>query len=66
MLKFIPGRYIEIPDLQDHHKFMLDAEIARHFFHSTQHYYAETIRQIKQITDQLDEHLKPDSLKQGK
>ena len=61
LLKFIPGRYIEVPELQERYKFMLDANTARHFFHSTQHYYAETIRQINKITNQLDKQLNFDS-----
>jgi general secretion pathway protein D len=63
LLKFIPGRYIEIPELQEQHTYFLDAEAARFYYHTTQHYYAETISQIGVAIAMLDKQLQSGSLR---
>ncbi len=58
LLKFLPGRVIEIPDVKPDQRHLVDAQVARHFFHSTQHFYATTINQIEAVLTDLDAELR--------
>ena len=61
LLKFIPGRIIEIPDIKLKTAHLLDAEVARYFFLSTEHFYAATIEEIESAINELDqEFLRPE------
>jgi general secretion pathway protein D len=54
---FIPGRMIEVPEISPEAILLLDAEIARYFYHS-QHFYSETIAQTEAALLQLDRELR--------
>ena len=57
ILNFIPGRILEIPQVRPDHHHMVDAEIARYFFHSV-HFYAQSIQEIEKALLELDQELR--------
>jgi len=63
LIKFLPGRIIQLPDLQAHQPLLIKAVVARNFFHSTQHYYAATIEQIEAALNALDVELRKPQFK---
>ncbi len=57
LLNFLPGRVIEIPDVSPERVHPVDAEIAKYFFHSSQHFYGKTIQQIEAVLVELESEL---------
>jgi hypothetical protein len=57
LLKFIPGRIIEVPDVSSEQAHTVNARVARYFFHSSDHFYAATLGRIETTLDRLDEAL---------
>ncbi len=54
LLKFIPGRIIEIPDIKPEAAHVVGAEVARYFFDSSQHFYAAALQKIESALDELN------------
>jgi hypothetical protein len=54
LLKFVPGRIIEVPDVKTDRAHLIDAEVARYFFHSSEHFYAATLQEIESVLDGLN------------
>ena len=54
--QFHLGQYILIPDEDPKQIHILDAEIAKYFYH-TEHYYAATLEAIKKSIDALEAEL---------
>lgn len=57
ILKFIPGRIIQVPRIPPDQPQLLDANIARYFFHS-QHFYAQAIKDVEAALRRLDGELR--------
>ena len=57
ILKFIPGRIIQIPKTNPDQPHVVDAEIAKYFFHS-EHFYASAIKEIEDALQSLDSALR--------
>jgi len=57
LFNFIPGRNLEIPRVKEDHPFLVDAEIARYFFHSV-HFYARALQRIEETLKGLDRELR--------
>ena len=55
LLKFIPGRIIEIPDIKPEAAHVIDADVARYFFHSSKHFYAATLQEIESTLSELNQ-----------
>ena len=54
--KFIPGRIIEVPDVDPVRTHPVDAAVAKYFFHSTEHFYATTLQEIEEAIEKLNEN----------
>ena len=53
LFNFIPGRIIQIPEIDPQHPLFLNSEIARYFYHSV-HFYKASIQEIENALEQLD------------
>ena len=62
-MKFVPGRVIEIPDVKPEQRQLLDAEVARHFYQSSDHFYAATINKIEAVLSDLDREMRSSALR---
>jgi len=54
--QFRVGRYVLIPDTDVNQVHIIDAEVAKYFYH-TEHYYAATLQAIQQAIDKLEDSL---------
>ncbi|MHC4519980.1 MAG: type II secretion system protein GspD, partial [Planctomycetota bacterium] len=63
LLKFIPGRIIEIPEIKPERIHVVNAPVARYFFHSSEHFYAAALNRIESTLDRLDEELRRSELR---
>lgn len=55
--KFIPGRILEIPDIDMEQAHIIDVQAARYFFHSSEHFYNAAIQEIESAIEKLDTEL---------
>jgi hypothetical protein len=62
LLKFIPGRILEIPVIKPEGAHVIDAEVARYFFHSSQHFYAAALQEIESALDELNQEFQKPEL----
>lgn len=62
LLKFIPGRILEIPVIKPEGAQVIDAEVARYFFHSSQHFYAAALQEIESTLDDLNQEFRKPEL----
>ena len=63
LLKFIPGRVIEVPDSTSNRDHLIDAAAARYFYHSSGHFYSEALEDIEAALGQLDEEFQKPGLR---
>ena len=63
LLKFIPGRVIEVPDSGANRDHLIDAAAARYFYHSSGHFYSEALEDIEAALGQLDEEFQKPGLR---
>lgn len=54
--QFRVGQYVLIPDTDVNQVHIIDAEVAKYFYH-TEHYYAATLQAIQQAIDKLEDSL---------
>ena len=54
--QFQVGQYVLIPDTDVSQVHIIDAEVAKYFYH-TEHYYAATLQAIQEAIDQLEKSL---------
>jgi len=54
--QFSVGQYVLIPDTDVNQVHIIDAEVAKYFYH-TEHYYAATLQAIQQAIDELENAL---------
>ncbi|UCD51287.1 MAG: hypothetical protein JSW27_01385 [Phycisphaerales bacterium] len=64
LLKFIPGRIIEVPDIDPERDHLIDASVARYFYHSSEHFYIEALEKIEAALESLDQEFKRPELRQ--
>jgi len=57
LLKFIPGRIIQVPDIEPDRDHLIDAAVARYFYHSSEHFYTEALEEIEAALELLDQEL---------
>jgi hypothetical protein len=57
LLKFVPGRMLEIPEMTNYGNLMLDAETARYFFYSTPHFFTTLVEEIDRRLIELEREL---------